>query len=274
MFLKKTCFTFFTILFVCSFIEVKGQSEPIESDWVREDSLFIESIAKAYKANPNNLEVLLPNRKERREKLGFDYYLINGSNGKGYVSIFYKVVFLKDSLIGYELHPQMPTDKRLIERYLSFYASLFKIDNNLSPEPLFYNSESLSRPLPDYYGVLPPIDEDTKFLMTPFSGIDYGKYGGFANTLLQNRERFQKVEEHFSPEICELLFYSKNPATRLDAIEYYYKNKKLFIKNKERIENRIDVIFNELPIIRTMSADMVLHENAKKLVKKISKEKL
>jgi len=272
MFLKKTCFTFFTILFVCSFIEVKGQSEPIESDWVREDSLFIESIAKAYKANPNNLEVLLPNRKERREKLGFDYYLINGSNGKGYVSIFYKVVFLKDSLIGYELHPQMPTDKRLIERYLSFYASLFKIDNNLSPEPLLYGVDSLCKPLPEFNGKLPTINAETKFFMCPFSGIRYGIYGGDPNALIHERIYFEKIKKYFTPEICELMMYSKNPATRLYAIEYYYKNPKMFKENQERIDFRIKVIFNELPNVITMYSDVVEHENAKKLVEKFVKE--
>lgn len=266
----RVYFTFFTIVLIFSIIEVKGQSEPIKNQWVKDDSVFIENLAQSYKKNPANLEHLLSYKGEKGEKLGFDYYLVTGSNGKGYVSIFYEFVYRKNEFVSYKLDPQMPLDKRLTERYLKFYSSLFKINKYQIAEPLYYGYDEMIRPLDDFKATI--YDDRILFFMTPYSGILYGDYGGIGSTMLDNRFNYLRIENKITPEICEFLLYSKNPATRLSAIEYYLQNPQLFIKNKERIESRINLIFNELPEVRTMSADLEFEKNAKDLVNSFVKK--
>jgi hypothetical protein len=283
----KASFTFFTIVLVCSVIGAKCQSEPIHDEWVKKDSIFIDSLSKAYKTNPLNMEnfrlkVIKQGesvfKAEESEKLGFEYNFISGYYNSGfryggycYSEIFYKLVYYQKKLVGFRLEPKMPKDQRLTARYLKIFAKLFAVNNNLTPDPLNYNYDELCKPLPDHEGSFPVLNDEIKFFMTPFVGIEYVMYGGDPMHLLSIRRYFEKIKEHFNPEICELLMYSKNAATRLFAIEYYYKNQKLFIKNRERIESRINVIFKELPEIRTEYSDVYGYGNAKELVKKFSK---
>jgi len=266
----KALLPIFTIILISIFINAKGQSEPIEREWVKEDSIFIGNLSKAYKTNPLNVEQLLSCKGDKSEKLGFDYYLIGGSNGKGYVSIFYRFVYFKNKLVSYKLDPEMPTDTRLIERYLKFYSQLFNVSKDHLPEPLYFGYEEMIKPLNEFSGSFSS-NKDIQFFMTPYSGIICGDYWGDPIILLNNRVVYLKIKKQITPEICELLLYSKNPATRLTAIEYYYQNPQLFSKNKERFENRIKVIFNELPVVSTMSADLSSTENARDLVNTLIK---
>ena len=59
--------------------------------------------------------------------------------------------------------------------------------------------------------------------MSPASGLYYGGRGGFSMNLLQNRELFMGLENKLTKELVIQLMYSINPASRLTAIEYYYK---------------------------------------------------
>ena len=105
--------------------------------------------------------------------------------------------------------------------------------------------------------------------MTPFSGIMYGNEGGWGSTL-ENRANYLAIKGKITAEICRLLLYSKNPATRLTAIEYYYQHVDQFLKYRAEFKNRIEAIFTELPEVETMAADVVVTENAKKLVQQFS----
>jgi hypothetical protein len=115
-----------SIMMLCFFLEAAGQSEPIEKQWVKMDSVFISNLTKAYEANPLNIEHLLSYKENKKEKLGFDYYLVSGSTGKGYVSIFYEFIYYKNKLVSYRLKPQMPHDERLTKTYKKLYVSLVK----------------------------------------------------------------------------------------------------------------------------------------------------
>ena len=61
--------------------------------------------------------------------------------------------------------------------------------------------------------------------------------------------------------------YSINPASRLTAVEYYYKNKDKFLNSIE-INNWIDTIFTETPTIETLSGCVVRINNSRFLVEK------
>lgn len=258
------------ILFLSTIIGlfIKVQAQSIESQWVKDDSIFISNIAKSYKANPLSMETLLSYKGNRKEKLGFDYYSASGSTGKGYVSIFYEFIYYKNQLISFKLDPQMPQDQRLIRLYLKFYAPLFKINTYQHAEPLYYGFEKMVKPL---NGLNTPVkvNKSIEFLMTPYSGTMYD--AGGANTVLDNRRNYLSVRNEINPEICEQLLYSINPATRLCAIEFYYQNKGGFKKERDRIDKRINVIFHELPQVSTMSADLEITENAHQLVMSVVK---
>jgi hypothetical protein len=257
---------FAVIILLCISNKLHAQTEPIEEQWIKADSAFIGSVIHAYKTNPLGIEPLLNSKSNEKQKLGFKYYLVKGSSGKGYVSLFYDFIYFQNQLVSYRIHPEMPGDHRLTKRYKDLYAPLFSISQNQTPELLYYGYDAMCKPLNPK--VKPnSLNEQIAFYMTPYSGIRYGKYGGDPLTLLENRAFYTQIKKLMTPKICELLLYSKNPATRLTAVEFYYRNIKLFTHNRKQLEKRIDSIFTDLPTVETMSADEVFTENAKNLVK-------
>ncbi|BAU54797.1 hypothetical protein [Mucilaginibacter gotjawali] len=196
--------TILSIILFCIVIKTKGQSEPIEKQWVKEDSVFIQNLAKIYKENPLKLTQILSYQGNKREKLGFDYYLISGSNGKGYVSVFYQFVYYKNEVVSFKLDPQMPGDARLIVRYARFYSQLFNINKDHLPEPLYFGYKEMSKPINGFSGAF-FADGDIRFFMTPYSGIMYGDNGGDPISALQNRVNYLKIKKRITPQICELL---------------------------------------------------------------------
>lgn len=265
----KHCLIIMVIL-VIAIDKVDGQSGRIEPGWIKQDSIFIDNLAKAYKRNPTNIEGLLSSNKNKPDNLGFGYYSISSGTGRGYVSIFYQFIYYKNRLVSYRLDPQMPDDSRLTNRYFKFYNKLFKVNKYRLPESLYYDYEGMTKPLNNFKTAVQ--NSDVLFFMTPYSGTIYGDYGGIGSTILDNRVNYLRIKRIITPEICELLLYSKNPATRLSAIEYYYQNPSKFFKYKDKLKNRVKVIFNELPVVTTMSADLEVTESAKVLVNKFVKK--
>nr|WP_067062466.1 hypothetical protein [Mucilaginibacter sp. L294] len=251
------------LLVACS-LKTIAQNEKIEEGWIKADSIFIEQVTKSYKSNPSNLWLILPDKTDPKTKLGFNYYLIKGSNGKGYVSFFYEFVIYNNQLVSYEIKAQMPSDERLKTRYKKFYSNLINFNKYEYPEPLYYGYDEMIKPLKNI--TINSSRKDIQFLMTPYSGTRYGVYGGDPITIIPNRALFDKVKKYISPPICRLLLYSKNPATRLYGIEYYYLHPKLFT-NKSTFENRIREVFKEMPEVETMSADVILYGNSEKLIR-------
>jgi hypothetical protein len=251
------------ISFFCS---AKVHSEPIQKEWVKQDSLFIARVAKAYKGNPLSIEFLLSYKGNDKTKLGFDYYEVSGLNGKGYVSLGYDFIYHKNQLVSFEINAEMPRDNRLTKRYLRWYSTLFSINQYKSPEPIYYGYYEMTIPLSPYPKTIPN-DNKIAFYMSPYSGIMYGDEGGWGSTL-ENRRFYRTIERSITPDMCALLLYSKNPATRFTAVEFYYKHPQLFKIGKESIEKRIKLIFDELPEIPTMAADEEVTESSRELVQK------
>ena len=117
------------VLFVFS-INQYGSAESIEKDWIKMDSIFLNQIKKAYGSNKLSIEKLLKPDKKARRNLGYGYSLIESSMGKGYVSIFYILIYKNGKLVSYKLDPQMPTLSELYERYIRFYKGMFVIKEN------------------------------------------------------------------------------------------------------------------------------------------------
>src|SRR5665647_670637 len=117
-------FFFFSFFFL---ILQKGIAEDIHEDWVKADSIFIKQIVDIKKANPRLINQYLRIVERDRVNLGFGYSLIEGRYGIGYVSIVYSIVYRYQRMLSYKLTPEMPSDSRLIKRYLKFYSGGFKI---------------------------------------------------------------------------------------------------------------------------------------------------
>jgi hypothetical protein len=260
------------LLLTISITSYGQKAEKIEKGWVKEDSIFITKVINAYKHNPLGVLPLLSFKGNKHSKLGFDYYLVSGGNGKGYVSIWYDFVFYKDKLISFRLTPQMPDDKRLINRYEKIYASLFTIDDKHQVQTIFYGYDEMTKPIGDL--VLTSInDKRLQFLMTPYSGVVYGDRGGYSNSVLQNRANYNAIKDQITPAIDEMLLNSKNPATRLLAIEYYYQHPELFVAYKNALDKRIKEIFNEMPTVDTMSGCIGFTDDAEQLVRRFASVK-
>ena len=210
---------------------------------------------------PENIEKIISANHKKERVMGNGYSIKSGSNGIGYLSIFYDFVFLNDSLISYKLN-------------LPFKDILLLEKNQLKPQKIFIKTEGVFSNSNDYlffYGfedVCKPIGIKQKedisnkmqFYMSPFSGIDYGCRGGYGNSLLPNRCAFKQLANN-QINFKDLIYImsSINIASRLTAIEYYTINIKMFnyIEQNE-IEELISKIFLEFgdKKIRTLSDDI------------------
>lgn len=260
---------FILLLMITSSIAY-AQEAKIEEAWVKKDSVFISNYIKAIKNNALEIEGYLEPIKKWGDNLGFGYSSIEGSMGKGYVTVFYQLIYYKDKLVSFKLNPQMPRDGRLTDRYKQFYSPLYRFDDNNNVETYYYNFEEMAKPLNGF--PREPSNMALSYLMTPFSGTVYGYTGDIASSILPNREAYNSVRERLTPEDYLVLLYSKNPATRLTAIEEYYRNTAKFIKYKAEIENRIKIIYKKLPEMRTMYGCILTTDNSEKLVSIYLKE--
>lgn len=242
-----------TIIVLIFFSNTLYSAEKIHDDWVQADRIFISKVVKKLKQEPLKIDEVILTNGDKKEKLGFGYHFIGGSNGKGYVSIFYQFIYHNNQLLSFELQPQMPMEKQLIPIYKKFYEDIFEIDlkeNKINPYR--HNIFKVDIPLIGFESNL-KLPKEIKYYMTPYSGIVYGYRGGRANSILQNRKLFISIAKGLNAETCLALLYSINPASRLTAYEYYLLNQDKFSKEeKEIIEKRMEIIFKELPDITTM----------------------
>jgi len=246
-------------------------SEPINEDWVKADSLFFSELTKILKNNERDIiDILKIDKNDRRTKLGFGYEQIEASMGKGYAGIFYNLILKDGQVVSYEFTPKFPSEKNLKERYLKLFSGIFEINENIIHKR-YYNIAEMKSPLKIINSEV-SLNENLKFLMTPFSGTKYGFSGGIGGNVLTNRAIFLEESKNITPEICQILMHSKNPATRLMAIEYYMKNKSEF-KNQGLINDWIEKVYSELPTIETFDGCIVNQRDSKKLVSEYAKRK-
>lgn len=245
--------------------------DSINEVWVKNDSLFLSELKQILKENPSNIiDILKIDKNDRRTKLGFGYEQIESSMGKSYAGVYYNLILKEGQVISYEFTPNFPRNKNLTERYLKLFTGIFKVENN-SIYNRYYNIEEMENPLQN---INPNIllNENLRFLMTPFSGTRYGFNGGYSGSVFTNRAIFLEESRNIKPEVCRILMNSKNPGTRLMAIEYYMKNKSDF-KNSDLINNWVEKVYSELPTIETLEGCFVMQRNSKELVSEYVKRK-
>jgi hypothetical protein len=286
--LKKTIYILFfilTFLVSCDSYEFKKNenlkserhtellyesTDSIVEKWVKMDSMFLSEFRETINNDTKNIIDILGVNSHEKENLGFGYNYVQASMGKGYASIWYTIIFKDNEVVSYEFKPDLPNHKSLMKRYLKFYENIFEIDSQRIHNR-YYNIEQMEQPL-QISDNSPVMNENLLFLMTPFSGIEYGYSGGYAGSIFTNRGLNFSEKGVISTEICRTLLYSKNPATRLMAIEHYEKNKNDF-KDTKLIDNWIETVYSELPTIRTMEGCMGIKRNSRELVEEYAEGK-
>lgn len=241
--------------------------------WVAKDKRIITEIVSNYN-QPEELEKLFPKEYARYGSayLGFGYKLLRKSLPGGYISVRAEFLYKKDSLIGYIIRPEMPTKKKLKKKYLKWYEGKFEVLNDLKLKPFYHNRSSFENPLEAFEGEK-SLNSQIRFYMSPQSGLSYGGRGGFSMNLLQNRKNFIDIEGILEKETVLELMYSKNPATRLTAIEYYYKHPEMFINEQDEIDDWIQEVFRQVPVIDTLRGCFGRQEPSRNLVQEYSKIK-
>jgi hypothetical protein len=210
-----------------------------------------------------NIEAMFYNKRGQQENLGFGYHFVNGSYGQNETTIFYSFVYYDKKLVSYRLRAKLPYNNRLTNRYLKMYARLFTVKGQ-TIQPVYYGLKDVSDHLK---GTSLTTDNGSiQYLMSPFSGTTYGDRGGYSGSLLENRANYISIKKLMTPQVCELLLYSKNPATRLCAAEYYYQHLQQFKPYKAVFEKRIEAIYKELPEVDTMSGCIGMNGNSRELV--------
>jgi hypothetical protein len=171
--------------------------------------------------------------------------------------------------VSFVLKPRLPKNESKKKKYLAWYNNKFDVTKDLELKPKYYNYVVFQSPLKEYKGTL-FTDDQIGFYMSPESGLYYGGRGGFSMNLLQNRELFMGLENKLTKKLVIQLMYSKNPASRLTAIEYFYKHPEMFKKEKSELNNWIEIVFKQVPYIKTLNGCIGGMESSKELTKKYS----
>lgn len=220
--------------------------------WIQQDKRLINKVVQLDRTNPTLVEQFFKSKKcdTIKEKLGFGWEMWSTGIGGGYISIKASFYYLNTKIVSYSIYPEMPTEKKLIPKYKKWYVYAFDFNED-EIIPYHYNPEEIMKPLNEYKGNLTSDSVSKTILkyMSPISGTLYGLTGGYTNTYTQNRQNFIQIQDYLTFDEAVLLLYSINPASRLTAIELFYR--KNYSKTKE-IEQWINRNYIEFPSVETL----------------------
>jgi hypothetical protein len=226
--------------------------------WVHTDKRLIKRVVQLDKNNPQAVEHYFSGQKTQKneiekEKLGFGWTMRTFWKSGGYISISATFFYYHDTIVSYSINPQMPEEGGLIKRYKTWYQGSFSFES-YEISPFYYKPDKILKPLNEYKGTLTPQAVNRKIVeyMTPYSGRMYGYAGGYSNRPLQNRKAFIGLGDSLTNDQVVFLMYSLNPASRFTAIEYYLRHKDSF-SNQQALDEWMELNFNEIPTIQTLS---------------------
>ncbi|WP_232829266.1 hypothetical protein [Aureibaculum luteum] len=242
-----------------------SQRTELVKEWVMMDTLFISQVSDAYKISTSELFKTLEVNNNRIKDLGFGYILKSGSNGKGYMSFDYKILSYKNEVVAYELSSTIPNRKKKIRKlYKEKLSEIFEIDDKDKVKPIEFGFENATSSMDE---LKVQLDTTLNKIMNPFIGIVFGNRCGYGMSVLKNREIFDEI---INPINCEYLLFSKNPATRIMAIEYFYCHLSDFNSvQKSEIETRIEEIKKYSTRISTCGGCIVGQEKTTELISRI-----
>jgi hypothetical protein len=243
-------------------------------NWEEKDKELISSVVESLK-DSQTVHKLFDDDKESREKtnLGFGYTQKSDVLYGGYISIWCDFLFYKDSLVSYILKPELPrpTTEKQLTKYLEWYDNQFEITQDTLLKPKYYNYDIFKKPLKYYKGDLVS-DAEIKFYMSTESGLIDGERGGESMSVVGNRKHYLNIKNKLNKEITILLMYSKNPISRLRAVEFYYENPEIFIDKKEELEKWISFLKVSPPVVRNIYGCLIDYQTSESIIEKLSKK--
>ncbi len=257
------------LLIITIFFFVSTKTFGYNPFWTHIDKKLIYAIIKFDKNNPKEIEQYFKTQRVQKcdttkDTLGFGWTSWTPSIGGGYTSISAEFFYYHDSLVCYTLTPYLPEEKRLQKRYKKWYRDFFTYSKS-EIQPFKFNELVIFKPLKEYEGTFKNIPERIVNYMTPYSGIMYGYAGG--GVIMGNRKAFLEIKDSLTNDQVILLMYSINPASRLTAIEYYLKHKEKF-SSRQQIDNWIDRVFLEMPMVKTMLGCFPITETTETLFRR------
>ena len=265
------------MIFLFSILVVHRSLAQVNKEWVNLDIDLINNVRALDKQNLKEIEAFFIDKKYPNPKtnLGFGWstFSLPVDRAGGYTSVYADLYYLNDSLTSYILRCHVPHDSLLWRQYMEMYWDVFTPDSNA----VFfykYNEDALVQTIGE---IAPSLKVDTVpwevlDYMSPSSGLVYGDRGGISGSLLQNRRYFNALKHELTYEQVILLMHSLNPASRFTAIEYYQRHKKRFSPDA-KIDAWIKKVYDEVPIIATMSGCSMGERSSRELVSKFSKLK-
>jgi len=234
----------------------------VEKYYVRVDTSFVTELKKAYETSTEELIKTLEVKNDGREDLGFGYQLKQSGKGLGSMTISYQILYYKNEIVSYRVTTRIPNNsKRLKKLYKEKLSMLFKVNDDYKVEPIYFGIDNAYEPLA---GIEKRNNDILNETMSPFSSITFGTYCGESMTLMNNRKLFDKI---ITSDNCEYLLYSKNPATRLMAVEFYYCNLTKFSDvQKKSIDSRIEEFKRKPMLTSTCSGCIISGQLTNKII--------
>lgn len=199
-------------------------------------------------------------------ELGFDFSFDLGNGvvlkrGGKPIGEYCSVSFLglyKDSLIGGQMILNIP-DCIKIDSVNT--ASLF---SNYNYKNKFVYEYTNSLDLQKSQNELSNYSLKLKYLISPYSEIEYGFYGGYGMDTLVNRAIYESIQDGIDIAACNMMLNSLNPATRIFGAEWYYSNQKKY--RDTLLELKIENNFKNNPLIYSYTGDTKEKVNARDLL--------
>jgi hypothetical protein len=255
------------ILIIVTFFSLSTSTYAHNPFWKHTDKKLINAIIRLDKNNPKEIEQFFKRQRIQKidttkENLGFGWSMWETGFVAGYISISATFYYYNDSIVSYSLNPGLPEERKLIKRYKKWYRNYFNYTDSLI-QPFKFNETATLKPLKECNGDTKNIPSKIIHYMTPESGTMYGYAGG--GMILDNRKAFNEIKDSLTKDQVILMLYAINPASRLTAIEYYWRHKDKF-GQQELVDKWIEQNFKEMPTVESMDGCFLVTKETRSLV--------
>lgn len=239
----------------------------LDEKTIQDDSIYIQDLLRAQQGGIDSILNYINAHFYDSTNLGFGYKMFYSSRSRTNITVDYSVIKQAGVPKTIVLTPDITRHPAVNKRYIKFCRHFFRIDS-AGTYAKYLGIEDACTPLFSV-GPISQLNDDLLFLMSPTCGTTYGFGGGISNRTFTNRRLYVGNYGKINPRICRLLLYSKNPATRFIAMEYYTNHRREF-KDSVTINQWVEEVFHEVPVIGTMSGCVSYLDSSRTLVAQFS----
>ncbi len=258
-------------------IEPSEREQP-KPEYLELDRAMFARVTPKLLADPPDLSALSlrPPTFETAD-LGFGYRVETGGAGGGYLSLYASLLLRDDEREALRVGATLPRSPAPPELYAELFRPLFgdRAHHASDSAARYWQYGRAAEPLdtaalPIALPVLAPQDDDPDqatlaWLMAPFSGTGYGTRGGYAGGQLPNRRAWSSLSRLDAPT-CLYLLRSKNPATRLTAVETLRRHADAWQVDLAVLAPTFDLIYQNPATIQTLQGCIIRQISARQLV--------